>query len=146
MTNLGYKTKKGNSVWNDSGVRGIIKNEKYTGDILLGKTFTVDPISKRRLDNIGEEDQFYLKDHHEPIISKEVFEKAQKIRLKRGSNRGDPSGKSERYSRQYAFSSMLRCGFCGSNLSRRNWHSGKKHSKVVWQCITGTKKGKKYCP
>ena len=39
-------------------VLGIIKNEKYKGDLLLGKTFTVDPISKRRLDNMGEEDQF----------------------------------------------------------------------------------------
>ncbi len=40
---------------------GIIKNEKYKGDVLQGKTFTVDPISKRRLDNYGEEDQFYIK-------------------------------------------------------------------------------------
>lgn len=41
---------------------------------------------------------------------------------------------------------MLECAFCGSNLSRRNWHSGTKHEKVIWQCVTATKKGKKYCP
>ena len=35
----------------------------------MGKTFTLDPISKRRLDNFGEEDQFYIRDHHEAIIS-----------------------------------------------------------------------------
>ncbi len=39
---------------------GIVNNEKYKGDILLGKTFTVDPISKRRLDNLGEEDRLSL--------------------------------------------------------------------------------------
>ncbi len=61
LTKLGYKTKYGNSQWHDTGVLGIIKNEKYKGDVLQGKTFTVDPISKRRLDNYGEEDQFYIK-------------------------------------------------------------------------------------
>ena len=52
---------------------GILKNEKYKGDIRQGKTFTVDPISKRRLDNFGEEDQFYIRNHHEGIISNELL-------------------------------------------------------------------------
>lgn len=146
LTQLGYKTKYGNTEWHDTGVLGIIKNEKYKGDVLQGKTFTVDPISKRRLDNRGEEDQFYVKNHHEPIISEEVFEKAQAILSKRGANRrGVEKGKREKYSRKYAFSSKLECAFCGSNLSRRNWHSGTAHEKVIWQCVTATKKGKKYC-
>lgn len=51
---------------------GIIKNEKYKGDVLLGKTFTVDPISKRRLANMGEENQYYIKDHHEAIVPSRV--------------------------------------------------------------------------
>ena len=52
----GYKTKAGSSKWHDSTIRGILKNEKYKGDILMGKSFTVDPISHRRLTNMGEED------------------------------------------------------------------------------------------
>ena len=147
LTKLGYKTKYGNSQWHDTGVLGIIRNEKYKGDVLQGKTFTVDPISKRRLDNYGEEDQFYIKNHHEPIISEEIFEKAQAILDKRGAkSRGVQKGKREKYSRKYAFSSKMECAFCGSNLSRRNWHSGTKNEKVIWQCVTATKKGKKYCP
>jgi site-specific DNA recombinase len=147
LTSLGYKTKNGNTEWHDTTVLGIIKNEKYKGDVLQGKTFTVDPISKRRLDNYGEEDQFYIKNHHEPIISEEIFEKAQAILDRRGAKRsGVEKGKREKYSRQYAFSSKLECAFCGSNLSRRNWHSGSAHEKVIWQCVTATKKGKKYCP
>lgn len=88
LENLGYKTKYGSSTWAQSTVIGIIKNEKYKGDLLLGKTFTVDPISKRRLENFGEEDKFYIQDHHEPIISEEVFEKAQEILARRNINRG----------------------------------------------------------
>ena len=52
---------------------------------MMGKTYTVDPISKRRLDNFGEQDKFYIENHHEPIISEEDFEKAQGIRLRRQS-------------------------------------------------------------
>lgn len=56
LENLGYKTKRGTPTWAETTVLGIIKNEKYKGDILMGKTFTLDPISKRRLENFGEED------------------------------------------------------------------------------------------
>ncbi len=67
----------------------------------MGKTFTVDPISKRRLSNFGEEDKYYIKDNHEPIISKEDFEKAQEIRLRRAGNKktANVNGKRERYSK-----------------------------------------------
>lgn len=148
LENLGYKTKYGSSTWAQSTVIGIVKNEKYKGDLLLGKTFTVDPISKRRLENFGEEDKFYIHDHHEPIISEEVFEKAQEILARRNINRGkigDGNTKREKYSRKYAFSCMLECGFCGGTLTRRNWHSSSQYSKVIWQCVTATKKGKKFC-
>ena len=50
---LGKVNKKGVVKWMDSGVRGIIKNEKYKGDLLLQKTITTDPISKRRIENFG---------------------------------------------------------------------------------------------
>ncbi len=99
----------------------IIKNEKYKGDILMGKTFTLDPISKRRLDNFGEEDQFYIRDHHEAIISEEMFEKAQEILKRRAKPRRlGTDGKREKFSRKYAFSCMLECGFCGGTLTRRS--------------------------
>lgn len=39
-----------------------------------------------------------------------------------------------------------KCGFCGGTITRRNWHSGSEYSKVIWQCVVATKKGKKYCP
>ena len=76
LSELGYKTKKGSTEWWDSSVISIVKNEKYKGDLLLGKTITMDPINKRRLTNRGESDKFYLEDHHEWIIYPETFDKA----------------------------------------------------------------------
>ena len=146
LNEQGNLTIRGNP-WTSSSIMGIVTNEKYKGDILLGKTFTVDPISKRRLENLGEEDRFYIKDHHTPIISKETFDKAQEIRTRRNGNRKSATpGKREKFSRQYAFSCMVECGFCGSNLSRRRWHSSSKYKKTIWQCVTSTKKGKRFCP
>ena len=146
LNEQGITTIKGNP-WTTSSVMGIINNEKYKGDILLGKTFTVDPISKRRLENLGEEDRFYIRNHHEPIISEETFARAQEIRERRNGGRKSPTpGKREKYSRQYAFSCMLECGFCGASLSRRRWHSSSKYKKTIWQCVKSTKSGKRYCP
>ena len=146
LERFGYKTKRGSSKWAETTVMGILKNEKYKGDIRQGKTFTVDPISKRRLDNFGEEDQFYIHNHHDGIIDDELFESVQKIINRRRKNRSTSDGKREVFTRKYSFSCMLECGFCGSHLTRRSWHSGSEYHKVIWQCVTNTKKGKKYCP
>ncbi len=144
---LGYKTKKGNTRWYESGIRGILRNEKYVGDCLFGKTFTLDPISKRRLKNFGEEDKFYMENHHEGIISKEDFMKVQTILDNRGTPKRQINGKrQEALSRKYAFSCITKCGCCGGSYTRRNWHSGKNYNKVVWQCTNNTKGGKKECP
>ncbi len=146
LNKRGLKTKLGNN-WAHGGVLRIIKNEKYVGDLLMGKTFTLDPISKRRLSNKGEEDKYYIKDHHEPIIDRGMYEKAHEILSKRSFARL-PKGSNvtrEKYSRKYAFSSMLECGFCTSSFSRRSWHGGNKYKKIIWQCVTNSKKGKEFC-
>ena len=113
--------------WTDSGIRGIIKNEKYKGDLLLQKTITTEPISKRRIENFGEEEQYYVHDHHEPIVSREVWEQAKEIRLSRNRQTDKKAdGKREKYTKKYALSSMCECGFCGTKLTRRTLHSSMK--------------------
>ena len=147
LMELGVKNKRGEVKWRGDSVRGMIKNEKYKGDVLLGKTFTLDPISKRRLENFGEEDQYYIRDHHEAIVSREVWEKAKEIRLKRSKTVViNTTGNRERYTRQFAFSSMLECGFCGHKLSRRTRHQTTSTVKPVWQCMNATKNGIANCP
>lgn len=51
-----------------------------------------------------------------------------------------------KFSQQYAFSSMLKCGFCDCSITRKSWNSGSVHKKIIWHCVTSTKKGKKFCP
>ena len=147
LTRLGRKNKKGEVKWTDSGIRSIINNEKYKGDLLLGKTFTVDPISKRRLENMGEEEQYYIKEHHEPIVSPEIWDAAQEIKKSRyrRSTMSVP-GTRKKYSRKYAFSSMCECGFCGKYMTRRAHNQTTTQTKPVWKCRTATNFGIENCP
>ena len=145
LTKSQYKSPRGSNTWSDSTVRGIIKNEKYKGDVLQGKTFTLDPISHKRLANMGEADQYYTENHHEAIISKELFDKAQKILNTRSGSR-EKGKRRNNLSMKYPFSSKLYCGFCGTVLVRRNLYSNTNYSKRVWHCMKYVKEGKKYCP
>lgn len=147
LTRLGKVNKKGKVKWTDSGIRGILKNEKYKGDLLMGKTYTVDPISKRRLDNRGESNKYYTRNHHEPIVSEEIWNKAQEIRESRyHTNENVSDAARTKFARKYAFSSMCQCGFCGTNLTRRSHHQDTQHKKPVWKCRTAANKGIENCP
>ena len=141
LENLGYKTKRGSTRWAETTVIGIIKNEKYKGDILMGKTFTLDPISKRRLDNFGEEDQFYIRDHHEAIISEEMFEKAQEILECRSKTFKLTK---ERQSNKYLFSTLIKCKECGWSFRRtvRTY----KNTYIRWVCSGHNGRGADSCP
>lgn len=147
LERLGRKNKRGEIKWTCSGIRTIINNEKYKGDLLLGKTFTVDPVSKRRLANMGEEEQYYIKGHHEAVVPPEIWEAAQEIRKSRyRKDTMSVDGTRKKYSRKYAFSSMCECGFCGKYLTRRSHNQTVAQTKPVWKCRTSTNFGIKNCP
>lgn len=144
LTSLKIKSPKGKDEWKDSTILGILKNEKYKGDVLQGKTFTIDPISHKRVKNMGEEDQYYITDHHKAIISEEKFNLVQEIMKERRGVRAT-GRRLGNIGRKFTMSSRLRCGFCGETLGRRSLYVNKKQTKPAWICITSAKKGKKYC-
>ena len=145
LTNMKYLTPKGLTRWSDSTVRRILKNEKYKGDVLQGKTYTTDPITHKRVINMGEENQYYIKEHHTAIIEPELFDKVQQILEKRAGSRSKGKRRGN-YSRKYPFSSRIYCGFCGTVLTRRNWNSKTKNETPVWHCMNFVKRGKQECP
>ena len=55
----------GRAKWYESSIRKMLANEKYKGDALLQKTYTVDFLSKKRADNTGQVPQYYVEDSHE---------------------------------------------------------------------------------
>lgn len=144
LTEQGIKSPKGNNKWNDSTIRGILRNEKYKGDVLQGKTYTADPLSHKRYKNLGEADQFYVSEHHEPIISPEKFDMVQEILKERCGARAN-GRRIGNVGRKFAFSSRIRCGFCGNCYTRR-MVTGKGNTKIpAWSCTSFSKTGKENC-
>ena len=141
------KTRKGNCEWSTATIGRILTNEKYMGDLLMGKSIIVDPIAKKRIRNDGQEDKYYVKDHHPAIISTETFEKAQQIRKSRSKDfmkRNFVANKP----RNYSFTGKIFCGFCGSVYTRVLWKRKEypDYSKETWKCRRADKRGRKDCP
>lgn len=146
LRTMGCKTKKGKSNWESRTIAGIIKNEKYKGDILFGKTVTVDPIEKKRVRNSGQGDQYYFEKHHDPIISDELWEKCNRImKMKADEAKNRPQCSGELFIGKFALSGKLKCGCCGSTLSRRSHLQTTQKYKNVWKCRKNIKEGFNYC-
>ncbi len=130
----GIRTARDNPRWHDSTVRKILENEKYMGDALLQKTYTIDFLNKKRGKNNGTLPQYYIEDDHEAIIPKELFMSVQEEMARRSSER-DMNGRRQGFSANHAFSHIVTCECCGEHFRRLHWNNrGKK--TIVWRCKT----------
>ena len=124
LTAEGVPTPSGAQGWSRHTVKSILTNEKYKGDALLQKVFTVDFLTKRKKLNEGEVPQYYVEGSHEGIISAELYEQAQ-ARFDEG-RQDAPS--------EPLFAGRLTCGLCGGVYEPRVLHSTHGFRKALWQC------------
>lgn len=134
MMSLGYKTGASKVKWNESTVRCILRNEKYVGDLLQQKTVTLDYLTHKRVKNKEIAPKFYIEDNHEPIIDREIFDLAQKIRKDRAAAKRGENKNTSKYNARYPFSSLLICNCCGRSLKRRYWNVNSPAQRVMQQC------------
>ncbi|MDL2207035.1 recombinase family protein [Eubacteriales bacterium OttesenSCG-928-N13] len=123
-------TKKGGR-WTATTIRGMIGNEKYTGDAIFQKTYTDAHFNRHR--NDGEKDRYMVQNHHEAIISHDVFEAAQLIIAQRGKEKGADM-RLDKCLNRYPFSGKIVCGECGGKFKRRV-HTVGRHP-IAWCCAT----------
>lgn len=97
--------------WTKDMVSNILKNEVYTGTLITHKKRTVN--IRGKVVKLPKEEHFIFENHHEAIISKEIFKLAQEIRFKK--NKQNTSGANSK--RKYYFSGMCICEECGSGMS-----------------------------
>lgn len=124
-------TKKGGH-WTSTSIRGILANEKYTGDCIFQKTYTDSNFNRHK--NDGQLDQYFVADHHEAIISHEDFDAAAALIEQRANEKGVRRG-SDKYQQRYAFSGKIICGECGDTF-RRRIHSSTYGKYPAWVCNT----------
>ena len=121
--------------WRPETVKKILQNEKYIGDALLQKTYTVDFLTKKRVKNNGIVPQYYVENSHEPIIPRELFMQVQEEMVRRANLRGGKDGKKRVYSSKYALSSIVYCGQCGDIYRRVHWNN-RGYKSIVWRCVS----------
>ena len=129
----------GHLKWHESNIHQILTNEKYIGDALLQKTYTVSILDKKRAANNGEMPKYYVEGSHKAIIDRDVFMKV-KAEIARRANL-NPDGKRRVYSSKYALSGMVFCGHCGDIYRRVKWNNRGCRS-TVWRCVSRVLKGK----
>ena len=124
---MSIPTPAGKTKWNQSTVMSILQNEKYKGDALLQKNFTIDFLTKKQKKNEGEVPQYYVEGSHPAIISEIDFDMAQAEIARRQA-----LGRS--YSGSSVFASKLICGDCGGFYGQKVWHSNSCFKKYIWRC------------
>lgn len=139
-------TYKGKTTWNKATIQNMLKNEKYSGDILLQKSYIDNCITKKSKKNHGELPKYLILNNHAAIIDKVTFKEVQR-EMARRSGKTKVSSKSitslGKYSK-YALTDLLVCGCCGSPYQRRTWKL-KGVNQKVWRCLSRVENGKKYC-
>lgn len=122
-----YKT----TYWTYATINNVLNNEMYLGNMVQGKT-------KRRMKEkptaVSEDSWIVVENTHEPIISKEIWDKAKKIQKIRtrqidfNKNIG-------------LFCGFIFCGDCGRALHRRV----DRGKYVYYRCHSYLTMGRKYC-
>ncbi len=145
----GILTVTGKKEWCPSVIDQMLQNEKYMGDALLQKTYTVDFLTKKRVKNQGIVQQYYIQDNHEAIIPKELFYRVQEEKARRASlckSAATRRAKKEqsKYSSKYSLSDIMICKECGKPYRRQVWSKNGQKS-AVWRCENRLKNGTKYC-
>lgn len=123
LTEQGIPSPSGKSRWNATTIKRMLRNEKYKGDALLQKTYTIDFLTKKKNINRGELPQYYVENNHEAIVDRETFDAVQQVL--------DAKGKKSSTS---IFSSKLVCGDCGHFFGSKVWHSTSKYRRVIYRC------------
>lgn len=97
--------------WSGAFIRKVLHNEKYAGDLEQKKTCTPDFLTHKKKCN--EDGRIYIRDHHEPIIDRLLWEKTQDELKRRAPTAAN------RHSDRYLYSGKVYCGVCGNVMVSR---------------------------
>lgn len=143
--------KNGSTKWDSGTIGRMLQNEKYSGDALLKKTFSIDFLHNKRYKNEGQKKMYFVENSHPAIVTKEVFKAAQVERTKRNMKSNDEkevveSQHQNRYSSKNPLSNKIICSECGALYRRAVWTKRNKEKEPVWRCSNRLKNGKAICP
>lgn len=134
----GILSSRGNLKWSGATVMKLLRNEKYCGDLIQKKTYTPDFLSHDKKYNRGQEAFVVLRDHHEAIIDRELWENVQRELTRRSHH--NPNGENG-HGNRYPLSGKIKCGNCGSSFLARKKKTRAGTPYKVWRCGKATLEG-----
>ena len=141
LTDEGYHTSRGSTKWRANTVIKILNNEKYAGDLVQKKTYTPDFLTHEKKSNKGAVPLITIPNHHEPIVTREIWDLAQERLCRNNKHAAGEHGHSNRY----VFSGKIKCGQCGSSFVGR-FKCRKDGTRIRrWSCGTASREGTAGC-
>lgn len=143
LMSMGAKRRNGSTVWTRNHVYQILRNEKYVGDAILQKTYTVNCITHDRKKNRGQKPMYLIQNCHDAIVDRQTYDivRLELEKRKRDSKKG--KNETGKYLTKYCMSRLLICPYCGGFYKRTTWVE--KGGRIgVWRC-KNRMEGKK-CP
>ncbi|MBR0365959.1 MAG: recombinase family protein, partial [Clostridia bacterium] len=111
-------------------IKYMLKNEVYTGKLIMQKTYTVNPVTKKQRENNGEVPMYVVDAHHEPIIDAAAFEAVQ-TEYKRRAELGAVWNKHINTS---PLTGMIKCGCCCGSYIKDTRYSSNGKKQIFWVC------------
>ena len=127
------------ALWSNVVILRVLRNEKYVGDLCQKKTYTPDYLTHSKKYNRGEEEMVYLKEHHEPIIDRDLWNRTQE-ELKRRSPSEEQKSK---HSNRYWCSGKIHCAECGCRYVSRTKKLMSGDVYKAWRCYAAANHGTK---
>lgn len=126
--------------WSNTVILRVLRNEKYVGDLIQKKTFTPSYLTHEKKYNRGQEEMVILHNHHEPIISREIWDRTQAELARRAPSEQQKA----RHSNRYAFSGKIKCGYCGATFVSRTKKLKNGTVYKGWRCYEAANHGSKH--
>ena len=101
LLEAGVQSPSGKKKWGFKSIDGILRNEKYYGAVCINKTYMSDAVVPKRIINDGDRELIWWVDHHEPIVSKQMFADAMEERERRSNYEVDENGVRKRRSKRF---------------------------------------------
>ena len=121
--------RKSGTVWTGTQIRNMLINEKYAGDCLLQKSFTIDPITHRHIQNRGELDQFFVEGCYPAIIDKENWLVVQEMIKQYGHSRLTSS-------ESHPFEGKMFCAVCGKAFNQTVTTAKDRTHVSLYRCLS----------
>ena len=135
----GHLTATGLTKWQPGNISRILRNSFYCGTIVYRKQFVPDFLEQKKINNFGEVDKVIVEGRHNPIVTKEQFEKVQQILSSKSESVHNKGCRGKKISKDVWCRKMKY--ECGSSYNRVTWHKSSEGPQYAYQCYSQIRTG-----